>query len=136
FTNDDDREADYERMKDSCLDALKRTFRPEFLNRVDEQVVFHALNKEHIGQIITLMVTDLNKRLAENKLEIEVTPAAEAVLLAEGFDENYGARPLRRAIQRLLEDALADGVLEGRFREGDRVLADVKDEQIVLTKVE
>ena len=136
FANDDDHEADYERMKDSCLDALKRTFRPEFLNRVDELVVFHALSREHIAQIVTLMVSDLNKRLAENKLEIKITPAAEAVLLAEGFDENYGARPLRRAIQRLLEDVLADGVLEGRFQEGDQVLADAEDDRIVLTKAE
>lgn len=126
----------YEAMKDNVMNELKRTFRPEFLNRVDELIVFHSLNREHIGRIVSLMVAELNERLKEQNLVLEVTPAAEEVLLAEGFDENYGARPLRRAVQRLLEDPLSDGLLEKRFQEGDTVVADAADGKIVLTKKE
>lgn len=132
-----DSEADnYERMKENVMNELKRTFRPEFLNRVDELIVFHGLNREHIGKIVTLMVDELNNRLKEQNLVVKVTEAAEELLLAEGFDENYGARPLRRAIQRLLEDPLSDGLLEGRFQEGDTIVADARDGKIVLTKEE
>ncbi|NLL18062.1 MAG: ATP-dependent Clp protease ATP-binding subunit [Clostridia bacterium] len=126
--------SDYESMKDNVMNELRRTFRPEFLNRIDELIVFHSLNREHIGQIVTLMVDELNNRLKEQNLAVEVTAAAEELLLAEGFDENYGARPLRRAVQRLLEDPLSDGLLEGRFQEGDIILADAEGDKITLNK--
>ncbi|HHW07843.1 MAG TPA: ATP-dependent Clp protease ATP-binding subunit [Clostridia bacterium] len=130
-------EADsYERMKENVMSELRRTFRPEFLNRVDELIVFHPLNRDHIGRIVSLMVDELNQRLKEQNLHVKVTEGAKEVLLKEGFDENYGARPLRRAIQRLIEDPLSDGLLEGQFREGDTVVAEARDGQIVLAKEE
>jgi ATP-dependent Clp protease ATP-binding subunit ClpC len=125
----------YEMMKQRVMDELRRTFRPEFLNRVDELIVFHALNREHMREIIKLMLLMLNKRLAEYQLSIEVTGAAQEIILKEGFDEVYGARPLRRAILRLIEDQLSEGMLEGKFTAGDQVRADAQDGKIVLKKI-
>jgi len=134
FGSGDEAADNYERMKENIMSELRRTFRPEFLNRVDELIVFHPLSRDHITQIVALMVEQLNKRLQEQNLTIKVTDAAREVLLKEGYDENYGARPLRRAIQRLLEDQLSDGLLEGKFKEGDTVVADAEDGKIVLRK--
>jgi len=97
---------DYKEMKDRVLDELKRTFRPEFLNRIDEIIVFHSLNKEHIRAIVSLMVNEVNERLTEKGITIEVTDAAKDLLAKEGFDPMFGARPLRRVIQRRIEDRL------------------------------
>ncbi len=125
----------YESMKDKVIDELKKSFRPEFLNRVDEIIVFHALNKEHINSIVELMVKEVSKRLLEQDLHLEATPEAKDVLTQEGFDPDFGARPLRRAIQRLIENPLADEILSGTFKEGDNVLVDAKDNKIVFKKV-
>ncbi|HHX50137.1 MAG TPA: ATP-dependent Clp protease ATP-binding subunit, partial [Clostridia bacterium] len=128
-------EADaYEKMKDNIMSELKKTFRPEFLNRVDEPVVFHSLNREHIKRIVDLMIEELNGRLQDHGLKVEVTPAAAEVLTNEGFDENFGARPLRRAILRLIEDPLSDGLLEGKFQEGDTILAEAEEGKIIFRK--
>ncbi|MGI6552682.1 MAG: AAA family ATPase, partial [Bacillota bacterium] len=128
-------EADaYEKMKENIMSELKRTFRPEFLNRLDELVVFHALNRDHIKRIVDLMINELNGRLKEQGLKVEITPAAAEILTDEGFDENFGARPLRRAILRLIEDPVSDGLLEGKFQEGDVIIADGKDGKIVFEK--
>lgn len=130
-------EADsYEKMKKNIMEELRRTFRPEFLNRIDETIVFHALKEEDIKRIVDLMLKDLNKRLAENGLQVEVTDAAKEVLVKEGFDEAYGARPLRRAIQQLLEDQISEDMLAGKFKAGDKVLADAEEGKIVLKKTE
>lgn len=118
------------------MEELRRTFRPEFLNRIDETIVFHALKEEDIKRIVDLMLKDLNKRLAENGLQVEVTDAAKEVLVKEGFDEAYGARPLRRAIQQLLEDQISEDMLAGKFKAGDKVLADAEEGKIVLKKTE
>ncbi|MBR4944540.1 MAG: ATP-dependent Clp protease ATP-binding subunit, partial [Peptococcaceae bacterium] len=116
--------AAYDKMKNRVMDALKATFRPEFLNRVDETIVFHALEKEHILSIVDLMMKELQKRLQEQEISMDVTAEAREKLVAEGYDSAYGARPLRRAIQRLLEDPLAEALLMGRYKAGDVIKVD------------
>ncbi|KUK84040.1 MAG: ATPase with chaperone activity, ATP-binding subunit [Pelotomaculum thermopropionicum] len=122
FRTGDEKEAGYENMKRRITDELRRTFRPEFLNRLDETIVFHALNREHIREIVGLMLKEVAGRMRENEIEIEVTEEAKDLLAEEGFDENYGARPLRRAILRLVEDLLSEEFLAGTFQRGDKVL--------------
>jgi ATP-dependent Clp protease ATP-binding subunit ClpB len=108
------------------LEALRQTFKPEFLNRIDEIVLFNALGTEEIQTIVGIQVHLLNKRLQSHKISLELTPAALEVLAREGFDPAYGARPLKRAIQRLIQDPLAVRILEGSVREGDRVSVDAR----------
>ncbi|MBI4310731.1 MAG: AAA family ATPase, partial [Chloroflexi bacterium] len=120
--------AERERLHAAIEEALKKAFRPEFLNRIDEVVIFDPLTQEHIGQIVGLLTAQVGKRLAERGIAIELTPAATAWLAKEGFDPVYGARPLRRAIQRTLENPLSSRILAGEFKEGDRVLADVAED--------
>jgi len=124
----------YESMKKHIMEELRRTFRPEFLNRVDDLIVFHALSREDIKQIVDLMLNELNRRLEENKLSVEATDEAKEILLKEGFDEAFGARPLRRTIQNLIEDQLSDEMLAGKLVPGDKVLAVARDGKIVLEK--
>ena len=123
---------DYEKMKEKLLDELKKIFRPEFLNRIDATVVFHALTKEHIRSIVDLMLAMVSKQLAEKKMKIEVTDAAKDHLGEKGYDEVFGARPLRRVIQDLIEDKLSDALLRGHFRSGDTVVVDLENGEIVL----
>ena len=123
----------YDEMRDTLLEELKHVFRPEFLNRVDSVIVFHALNRDHIGQIVELELDKVRERLAERTIHLEATEAAKALLADEGYSEEYGARPLRRVIQNRVEDALSDGILAGAFSEGDTVLADAEGDEIVLT---
>jgi ATP-dependent Clp protease ATP-binding subunit ClpB len=106
------------------LDALHRQFRPEFLNRIDDIVVFNTLTRENLSQIVDIQLANVAKMLKDRKLELEVTPAAKDAIVAEGFDPQFGARPMRRAIQRLVQDPLALKVLKGEFVEGDRVIVD------------
>ncbi len=112
-------------IRDRVMEELRRAFRPEFLNRLDEIVLFHSLGKEELSRIVDIMVRELNDRLAERKIAISLTPAAKARIAEIGYDPAYGARPLRRALQKRIEDALATRILEGEFREGDRVTVDV-----------
>jgi ATP-dependent Clp protease ATP-binding subunit ClpA len=114
----------YEAMKREVTDALSSHFRPEFLNRVDEVIVFHALTEADLEQIVGLLVADLAKRLEAQDLVLELTPAARALLVREGTDPAFGARPLKRTIQRLVENPLARAIVAGEFRPGDRVTAD------------
>ncbi|HEY0777967.1 MAG TPA: AAA family ATPase, partial [Gemmatirosa sp.] len=107
-------------------DALREHFRPEFLNRVDDVIIFRPLGEEHIERIIDLQLGRLRKLLAERKLTLELTPGARRVLATEGYDPAYGARPLKRAIQRLLQNPLAMAVLEGKFRDGDTIRVDAQ----------
>ena len=127
-------QAAYDKMKARVMDALKATFRPEFLNRVDETIVFHALEKEHILSIVDLMMKDLHKRLQEQEISMDVSAEAKEKLVAEGYDPAYGARPLRRAIQRMVEDPLAEDLLMGRYKAGDVVKVDVTKDGIALLK--
>ncbi len=122
-------ENDYEDMKERIMDELKKTFRPEFLNRVDDQIVFHALKEEHIKEIVDLMLNELNKRIEEYSLHVEVSEDVKGMLLREGFDPGYGARPLRRVIQRRLEDGISEELLQGKIAPGDTVEVVVDDEE-------
>ncbi|MDO8739608.1 ATP-dependent chaperone ClpB [Candidatus Deferrimicrobium sp.] len=112
-------------IRDRVMEELRRTFRPEFLNRLDEIVLFHSLGKEELSRIVDIMLRELNDRLADRKITISLTPAAKIRIAEIGFDPAYGARPLRRALQKRIEDALAMRILEGEFPEGDRVTVDV-----------
>jgi ATP-dependent Clp protease ATP-binding subunit ClpB len=112
-------------IRDRVMEELRRVFRPEFLNRLDEIVLFHSLGKEELSRIVDIMLRELNGRLADRKIEISLTPAAKARIAEIGFDPAYGARPLRRALQKRIEDPLAMRILEGEFHEGDRVTVDV-----------
>ena len=123
---------DYERMKEKLLGELKKTFRPEFLNRVDGVVVFHSLTKEHIRQIVDLMLATVTQQLAEKKVKLKVTDSAKDFLGEKGYDEVYGARPLRRAIQDRVEDKLSEDLLGGKFQAGDTVVVDLEDGEIVV----
>jgi len=129
-------EQQYKRMKDKVVDELKRVFRPEFLNRIDGQVVFHALSKEHIRSIVDLRLQELGQSLMLKGISMEATDAARGWLGDKGYDPIFGARPLRRVIQNELEDRLSEALLEGRFGPGDTVLIDAEGGEIVLTKQE
>ncbi len=123
-------EADsHEKMKERILSDLKRTFRPEFLNRVDDIIVFHALNEEHIEQIVGIMLEELNRRVAEYDLKVEVSSEARAALVKEGYDPTFGARPLRRVIQKRLEDNISEEMLQGKIAPGDTIAVTVKDDK-------
>lgn len=123
----------YEKMKARILEELKRTFRPEFLNRVDETIVFHALSNEEIKEIVGLMLKELEGRTTEYGLTLELTDAAREALVRIGYDENYGARPLRRAIQNHIEDELSERLLRGEFKAGDTVLIDGEGDSVRLS---
>src|SRR5262249_17937372 len=124
----------YESMRTRVMDELKRTFRPEFLNRVDDVIVFHSLTQSEIHQIVDLMLSQVNRQLQTQGMSIEVTTEVKELLSKEGWDRNYGARPLRRAVQRLIEDPLSEEVLLGRFGEGDVIEAVIEDEKVVFKK--
>jgi ATP-dependent Clp protease ATP-binding subunit ClpC len=126
----------YESMKGRVMEELKRTFRPEFLNRIDDVIVFHSLTQEEIQQIVALLLNQVNKQMASQGMHLEVSQEARELLATEGWDPNYGARPLRRAIQRLIEDPLSEEVLLGRFSAGDTVRADAEDGKIIFRKLD
>jgi ATP-dependent Clp protease ATP-binding subunit ClpC len=123
----------YDTMKDKLLGELKKTFRPEFLNRIDAVIVFQSLNKEQIREIVDLMLNSVAKELTDKGIILEVSAAAKDYLGEKGYDEVFGARPLRRTIQNLVEDKLADDVLRGKYLIGDTVVIDVVDGQITMT---
>ncbi|MEK7813902.1 MAG: ATP-dependent Clp protease ATP-binding subunit [Candidatus Desantisbacteria bacterium] len=114
----------YDDMKDRVISEMKKTFNPEFLNRIDDVIVFHTLSKEHINQIADIMIKDLNDRIQEQGISLELSQAAYDFLFKKGFDPAYGARPLRRAIQRHIEDPLAEEILRGKFKKG-KIMVDV-----------
>jgi ATP-dependent Clp protease ATP-binding subunit ClpA len=111
-------------VEQAVTEALRATFRPEFLNRIDEIITFHSLDDDALSAIVDLLVADLAARLQEHDLELLLTPAAKALIGSEGNDPHYGARPLKRAIQRLLENPLAKALLEGKFKPGSTITAD------------
>src|SRR6476619_3725687 len=114
----------FERMQEKVKEELKVTFNPEFLNRLDDVIVFHPLNREHISQIVSILLKDVRKRLAEDDLTIKLTPAATELLVKNGYDEAYGARPLKRSIQKYIEDPLSEKILLGEFSRGDEIEVD------------
>jgi ATP-dependent Clp protease ATP-binding subunit ClpC len=126
----------YENMKEQVLAEVRKTFRPEFLNRLDDIIVFHELTREQIGEIVELMVKDLQKRLSERKLKLELTKAAKNWLADTGYDPTYGARPLRRAIERYVENPLSSKILSGEYKEGDTVVVNLVDDELVFSKKE
>ncbi|MGG4495261.1 ATP-dependent Clp protease ATP-binding subunit [Brevibacillus reuszeri] len=131
-----DTERKYQDMKDKVMDELKKSFRPEFLNRIDEVIVFHSLEEEHIEQIVSLMTDELRKRLKEQSIDFQLTDDAKKILAKEGFDPAYGARPLRRAIQRHIEDRLSEELLKGNISKGDTVNIESEDGQLVVKRLE
>ncbi len=128
FANSDDELTNYERMKGKVSDELKTHFRPEFLNRIDDIIVFHQLTKDQIIQIVDLMIANLDERLRAKDMGIELTSAAKALLAARGYDPLMGARPLRRTIQREIEDSLSERILFGELKAGEIIVVDVEGE--------
>ena len=131
FMSGDTEKQNYDRMKSGVMEEVRRMFKPEFLNRIDEIMVFHSLNKENIRKIVTILLKNLEKRCQEQlDIILKVTGAAKDLIADAGFDSKYGARPLRRAIQTKIEDEMATEILEGRIKAGDTVQVKVKDKKI------
>lgn len=128
FATSTDEKQSHENMKNKVMDEVRRIFKPEFINRIDEIIVFHMLNKEQIGKIVDIMINTVNKRTLEQmKISIELDDEAKKYIVDKGYDEKYGARPLRRTIQNELEDNIAEKILEGKIKEGNKVKVTVKD---------
>ncbi|MCD6551569.1 ATP-dependent Clp protease ATP-binding subunit, partial [Thermotoga sp.] len=134
FVSGDDEEREFEKIKELVLDEVKKTFRPEFLNRIDETIIFHPLKKEHIEQIIDILLRDLRKRLAEKNMKLVLTKSAKEFLVEKGFDPVYGARPLKRAIQKYVEDPLSEEILKSKFEEGDTIVCRAHKDGLRFTK--
>jgi len=130
FAAMEDKARDYEEMKNNVMSELKKTFRPEFLNRIDDIIVFHPLDEENIKAIVGIMTDVLVKRLGQNTIKLEVADEAKQFIAKKGFDPVFGARPLRRAIQSMIEDKLAEKILEGTIKEGDKVQVVLDNEQL------
>jgi len=133
FNVDENKEIEFKEAKKSVMDAVKRHFRPEFLNRIDEMIVFHPLTEEDLKEIVTILMSDVTKRLKERDLQLEISPEAMKLLVKEGSDFTMGARPLKRAIQRLIEDPVSDLILKGDAKEGKIIKADAKDNNLVVS---
>lgn len=134
FGNKEDEKQDHQKMKDSVMEEVKRIFKPEFLNRIDETIVFRALNKEDMKQIVTIMVKDLQKRCKEQlNIELNVTTAAKTYIVDKSFDRKYGARPLKRKIQDEIEDRLSEEIIKGVVKAGDKVTISVKKDAIFIS---
>ncbi len=125
---------DEKQLREQVLAAMRQHFRPEFLNRVDETVIFHRLERAQIAAIVDIQLKHLLARLAERKITLTVTDKAKELLANEGYDPAFGARPLKRTIQRLVQDPLSMRMLEGEFKEGDKVSADAKKGEIEFSK--
>jgi ATP-dependent Clp protease ATP-binding subunit ClpA len=122
----------YQSLRDKVMNVIKETFRPEFLNRIDEIVVFTELNKEELQKIIDLMLEEVTENVNSKGMEIQVTEGAKGIILEKGYDSNYGARPLRRTIQKFIEDTLAELYLEGKYKEGSKIVVDSENGEIVF----
>jgi ATP-dependent Clp protease ATP-binding subunit ClpC len=132
----EDEKADYETMKSNVMEELKNMFKPEFLNRIDDIIVFHALSKDDIGQIITIMLKEIQSRIYEQmKITLNVTSSAKKYLVDSGYDKKYGARPLRRALVSKVEDPLAEEILKGKIKAGDNVKLNYSGDQLKFSVV-
>jgi len=129
-------ETSHDRMKDRVLDELRRAFRPEFINRIDDIIVFHALSKEDITAIVRLMMARINQQLSDKGIRVEPTELALDLLVRKGFDATYGARQLRRTIQKLVEDPLAEAIVRGQFSEGARIEVDADGENFLFREIQ
>jgi ATP-dependent Clp protease ATP-binding subunit ClpC len=134
FTSAVDEAENYSRMKERVMEQLKHTFRPELMNRIDEIIVFSNLNEEELKQIIEILLRDLTKRIEENGYTMEINTAAREVIMKEGYEPAYGARPLKRAIQKLVEDQVSEEILKKTVEPGDKILIDAIDGKIVVRK--
>ena len=122
FGTADDAQADYKKMKDSVMEEVERLFKPEFLNRIDDIIVFHTLNKEEIKKIVGILLKEFAKRCkTQLNIDVKIRENVKEFIGKEGFDPKYGARPLKRAIQSKIKDAMAEEILEGRIKAGDSV---------------
>ena len=129
---DDSVDKDYESIKKDVMAELKKQFRPEFLNRIDEIIVFHKLNDEDVKKIIDIMINQLEKRLNAQNITLDVDNKVKDLIAKKGVDRNYGARPLKRAIQNMLEDKIAEEMLDGKVKQGKKNIATVEDDKIVI----
>jgi ATP-dependent Clp protease ATP-binding subunit ClpC len=134
FMAREDREASYEKIKETVLSEMKKAFRPEFLNRIDEIIVFHPLTDDELKQISRLILSDLIKQVESKKMKLETSDAVLEMVIKEGYEPAYGARPIKRAVQRLIENPLSNQIIEGKFKEGDSISADVVDGKIIFEK--
>lgn len=135
FNVSENKEGNYEKMKDNIMDEVKRAFRPEFLNRIDDIIVFHQLEEKDIQQIVGFMLSSVSKRLVEQEIYLDFTDEAKKLLAKEGFDTTYGARPLRRAITKTVEDKLSEEILRGNIKKGDKVRGLVEDNILIFKKI-
>jgi ATP-dependent Clp protease ATP-binding subunit ClpA len=126
-------QGDYERLQGQVMDELKKTFRPELLNRIDKIVVFHPLNHAAIRKIVDLQLSQLSDRLEKQKISLEVSNPARELIASQGFDPESGARPVRRVIQNTIEDQLAEAILRGEFSKGAKVQVDKRGSKLVLS---
>lgn len=129
---DDLARSEYEKMKENIMNELRKTFRPEFLNRIDDIIVFHSLDREHISKIVDLMLVDLKERLEDLDITLEVSDSAKEFIADKGFDAEFGARPLKRAIQKMVEDQISEELLKGTVKAGTEVLVDLSDDKLVI----
>jgi ATP-dependent Clp protease ATP-binding subunit ClpB len=127
---------DRDEMKARVTEALRANFKPEFLNRIDETIIFHNLTPEQIVDIVEIQINRLAERLAENKIDLSLSESIKSLLAEKGYDANFGARPLKRAIQKYIENPLAMEILEGKIKEGTNIKADVEGDRIVFTPIE
>ena len=128
-------DSQYEEMRGRVLDAMRASFRPEFLNRIDEMIIFHALQKEELRQIVRLQIERLSKRLADRKMALKLSDSALDFLAEVGYDPVYGARPLKRAIQRELETPIAKAILRSEFVNGDTIFVDIENERLAFKRL-
>jgi ATP-dependent Clp protease ATP-binding subunit ClpC len=129
-----DEAQNYQQMKNRVMEQMKHTFRPEFINRLDEIIVFQNLSDQELAQIVDLLLKDLEKRVKDNGYEMEIREGARKLIMKEGHDPSYGARPLKRALQKLVEDSISEEILKKTVVPGDKLLVDAVDEQIIITK--
>jgi ATP-dependent Clp protease ATP-binding subunit ClpC len=132
FATGGDEAMSYEKMRDKVMEELKKSFRPELLNRIDEVIVFHALSRENVKEIVDLLLKRVREQLKAKDVEIELTDSAKDVLADKGYDIALGARPLRRTIQRMVEDQLSEKLLNKEFKAGETIIVDARDGEIVF----